>query len=82
MDNKRRFPTRAMEEIVTYGTPYFRSMVHAAMYYRAQYGAAAHIIVAKKVRDGEIHIGKPPIKDGETIFLIDDGTRWAVNTNK
>lgn len=67
---------------MTYGTSYFRSMVHAAMYYRSQYGAAAHHYVAEKVRNGEIHIGKPPMKDGETCFLIDDGTRWAVNTHK
>ena len=67
---------------MTYGTFYFRSMVHAAFYYRAQYGAAAHIIVAEKVRDGTIKIGKPPMKDGETCFLIDNGTRWAVDTGK
>ena len=66
---------------MTYGTSYFRSMAHAAMYYK-RYGAASHIIVAEKVRDGEIHIGMPPLKPGETCFLIDDGTRWAVDTGK
>jgi hypothetical protein len=24
----------------------------------------------------------PPLKDGETCFLIDNGTRWAVDTHK
>ena len=67
---------------MTYGTCYFRSFAHAAYYYRKQYGAAALILVVEKVRYGEIHIGKPPMKPGETCFLIDDGTRWAVDTGK
>lgn len=66
---------------MTYGTSYFRSMAHAAWYYEPQYGKAAMTIVPEKVRLGEIHIGMPPLKKGETCFLIDNGCRWAVNTN-
>jgi len=67
--------------IMTYGTSYFRSMMHAVWYYKGQYGEAALHYVPEKVRLGEIHIGMPPLKDGETCFLIDNGCRWAVNTN-
>jgi hypothetical protein len=66
---------------MTYGTSYFRSLMHAVWYYESQYGKAALKIVPEKIRDGEIHIGMPPLKHGETCFLIDNGTRWAVNTN-
>lgn len=63
---------------MTYGTAYFRSMVHAIWYYHPQYDDG---YVTEMVRRGEIHIGQPPLKDGETCFLIDNGCRWAVNTN-
>jgi hypothetical protein len=67
--------------IMTYGTSYFRSMMHAVWYYKVQYGEAALIYVPQKVKSGEIHIGMPPLKKGETCYLIDNGCRWAVNTN-
>ena len=71
---------------MTYGTSYFQSMVAAVRYY-CDYEPGCTwrqvaAIVEEKVQRGEIHIGKPPLKDGETCFLIDSGTRWAVNTNK
>ena len=67
---------------MTYGTSYFRSLMHADFYYKGQYGAAAFILVAEKIANGEIHIGMPPLKSGETCHLIDNGTRWAVDTHK
>jgi hypothetical protein len=66
---------------MTYGTSYFRSMMHAVWYYKSQYGEAALVLVPEKVQNGEIYIGMPPLKNGETCFLIDNGCRWAVNTN-
>jgi hypothetical protein len=68
--------------VMTYGTCYFRSLMHAVWYYQGQYGKAALVIVPEKIRDGEIHVGMPPLKSGETCFLIDNGTRWAVKTSK
>lgn len=65
-----------------YGTSYFRSLMHAVWYYKPQYGEAALVIVPEKLQRGEIRVGMPPMKDGETCFLIDNGCRWAVNTNK
>jgi hypothetical protein len=69
------------EETMTYGTSYFRSMAHAAWYYRPQYGEAAMLYVHDAVTSGAIHVGMPPLKDGETCYLIDNGCRWAINTN-
>ena len=63
---------------MTYGTSYFRSHAHAVYYYRAQYGTLAEDIVRGKIKVGDIHLGQPPLKDGETCFLIDNGTRWAI----
>jgi hypothetical protein len=56
--------------------------MHAVWYYKNQYGEAALVLVPEKIRDGDIHVGMPPLKDGETCFLIDNGTRWAVDTHK
>ena len=61
-----------------YGTSYFRSYAHAVWYYRHQYKRS---LVAEMLRDGSIHLGMPPLKEGETCFLIDGGTRWAIKTN-
>lgn len=66
---------------MTYGTSYFRSKVHAIFYYQSQHGAYAGLAVEEKLQRGDIHLGMPPLKDGETCFLIDNGCRWAVNTN-
>lgn len=71
---------------MTYGTCYFRSMIDAVRYY-CDYEPGyswreVAFLVEEKVRNGDIHIGMPPLKDGETCFLIDKGTRWAVDTHK
>lgn len=66
---------------MTYGTSYFRSLMHAVWYYEKQYGKAALIYVPDMIRDGAIHVGMPPLKQGERCYLIDNGCRWAVNTN-
>lgn len=71
---------------MTYGTSYFYSTIKAVLYYsdynpHAPWREVAEMVEGK-IRSGEIHIGKPPLKDGETCFLIDKGTRWAVDTHK
>jgi hypothetical protein len=62
------------------GTNHFLSFEAAVRYYRAQYGYDACIVVPQKLRDGEIHIGRPTTKTGEHAYLIDGATRWAIET--
>jgi hypothetical protein len=66
------------EALMTYGTAYFRSRVHAIWYYKPQYDED---YVHEMIERGDIHIGMPPLKQGETCFLIDNGCRWAIRTN-
>ena len=60
------------------GTSYFVSLQTACKYY-ADYGYTPDQ-VARKVLNGEIHLGKPPLaSDGsERWVLIDDGTRYGI----
>lgn len=39
---------------------------------------SAMYAVDRKLAEGSIHIGKPPLKDGETLNVIDDGTRYEI----
>jgi hypothetical protein len=61
-----------------YGTSHFLSFAAAVRYYRDYFGNDACIIVPQKIRDGEIHIGRPDEKPGQRTFLVDGGTRWAI----
>jgi hypothetical protein len=63
------------------GTAHFLSYAAAVRYHRAQHGDNACIVVPQKLRAGEIHIGRPIIKNGERLQLIDDGTRWAIESS-
>ncbi len=58
------------------GTSYFKSVTAALRYYRA-YGFDEEA-VDQKIAEGEIHIGKPALKPGETLQLIDEGTRYQI----
>lgn len=60
------------------GTAYFKSMSRAAHYFAEQGDEDAAVTVANKLRDGEIHIGRPPLLPGQALVLIDNGTRWAI----
>jgi hypothetical protein len=62
------------------GTAYFVSTELAAQYYRDYDGLDGYETVRNKLDDGEIHIGKPPIKSGERIVIIDNGTRYAIES--
>lgn len=61
-----------------YGTSYFVSFAHAVRYYRDYEGRNAQHVVERKLSEGEIHIGEPPLKCGDVLSIIDKGTRYAV----
>lgn len=57
------------------GTSYFVSMRAANRYY-AGYGESQSAVL-HKIRDKEIHIGKPDLKPGERLIVIDNETGKA-----
>lgn len=61
----------------TYGTSHFVSMATAVTYYKA-YEQNPHRAVITKLREGSIHIGKPELKAGQKLTIIDDGLRYAI----
>lgn len=65
-----------------FGTSHFVSHAHAVSYYRPYAPDLNYrerrAWIESKVRDGEIHIGRPECKPGESIVTIDDGTRYAI----
>lgn len=61
---------------MTVGTSYFVSGPAAVRYYR-DYGLEPHH-VQNKIDAGEIHLGKPDVKPGQRLSVIDDGTRYAI----
>jgi hypothetical protein len=66
---------------MTYGTSYFTSLSAAVRYYKA-YGYDKSD-VQRKIREGEIHIGKPKLKPGERLGTTDGGKRYTIsNTGK
>ncbi len=58
------------------GTSYFIDLAAARAYYK-DYGVSP-ADVARKVRAGEIHLGKPPLKPNERIVMLDGGKRYGV----
>lgn len=60
------------------GTSYFVSMAKAAQYYRDYEGDDGYAAAQRKVREGSIHIGKPDLKPGQRLLIIDNGTRYAI----
>ena len=63
------------------GTSYFPSVKKAIRYYEEQ-GFVDAAEVTRKIRAKEINIGVPPhnVEDGDTLKMIDNGTRYAVVT--
>jgi hypothetical protein len=59
---------------VTTGTCYFPSFLSACNYFKP-YGFDSHG-VSRKIRLKEIFIGKPEIKDGQVLKLLD--FRWHI----
>jgi hypothetical protein len=69
--------------MTTYGTSYFVSFKHACRYYAPQeglnwYAPELSAIIQRKIDEGGIHIGIPPMKAGDLISRIDGGTRYAI----
>lgn len=69
------------EMSIQVGTSHFVSLEHAAQYYSFYYGNNidnGRAAAKRKITTGEIHIGPPELKPGETLQIIDDGTRYAI----
>jgi hypothetical protein len=54
-------------EMTLIGTCYFIGINRAVRYYR-DYGLDRSAVIAK-IAAGEVHIGKPPTKEGETLVI-------------
>lgn len=64
-----------------YGTHHFVTLNAAIDYYHKQGFQPRHVAkaaVTAKLAAGEIELGPPPLKEGQTYFLIDDNTRYAI----
>jgi hypothetical protein len=66
---------------MTTGTCYFPSYEHACIYYFYEIGGNVkapeiRALVDYKLKNEEIKIGDPPLKDGQTKKLIDN--RWHI----
>ena len=59
------------------GTCHFPATANAVRYYARQGGFTAADVSAK-IAAGEIVIGKPPLKPGDTLILLDDGDRYGI----
>lgn len=58
------------------GTSYFVSRRSAWQYYRAQ--GESPDVVQSKLDAGEIHIGTPPLAEGERLKVIDGYLRYGI----
>ena len=69
---------------MTYGTSHFVNRAFAVKYYREYEQTLTDAVAAvdRKIAEGAIHIGKPALKAGETLSVIDDGTRYAITEVK
>jgi hypothetical protein len=65
---------------MNWGTSHFVSADAALAYYRAQNLDA--IDIARKLKDGEIAIGEPPLQAGETLFLNKREGRYFIQDGK
>jgi hypothetical protein len=61
---------------VQIGTSYFITKFAALEYYA--YEAATSQDIDRKIAEGLIHIGEPPLKPGQRLTLVDDGLRYGV----
>lgn len=60
-----------------WGTSYFVGREAAERYYGQFYGDPA-TAVTRKIAEGEIHIGKPPLKPGERLTVIPGEGRYMI----
>ena len=71
--------------MIVIGTSYFVSMAKAVRYYRDYEGddrSRAALAVDRKIADGSIHIGQPPLQDGDILRIIDNGCRYAIERSE
>lgn len=62
------------------GTSHFVSFESAVRYYKDYPYRSIRAAVMRKIYDGEISLGKPKLKKGERLSLIDGGLRYAITT--
>ena len=55
------------------GTGYFTSITRAELYYKPYHYRDTRAAVMQKLKDGEIHLGRPPLKPGETCQPDNEG---------
>lgn len=61
------------------GTCHFYCRLSAESYYRDLYPqGTVRDVVSRKIASGEIRIGKPDLKPGQSAFLGDGNTRWFI----
>lgn len=70
------------EEKMQSGTSYFVSKEAAVKYYKGQDYDDAEVAVEQKLKDGEIHIGKPELKDGETLKVNKEEGRYFIEADR
>jgi hypothetical protein len=68
---------------MTTGTSNFVNFTKACDYYRSQGNeeltpAQLEKLVKNKIEEGEIELGQPTLKDGQTLRVIDNGCRYAI----
>lgn len=63
---------------VTRVTSYFVDLYSAIRYYQRCGYENTCKVVKRKLREGEIYLGEPPVKSGETIILLDHGYRYGI----
>jgi hypothetical protein len=61
-----------------YGTHHFPTKAQAERYYRV-YGFDA-LDVQRKLDEGEIQLGAPPLQPGDELVLLDNQTRYGIQT--
>lgn len=65
-----------------FGTSHFVSFTKACDYYRDYDPSLTPAELERRVRtkidEGEIHLGKPALKTGERLLVIDGGARYAI----
>lgn len=62
----------------TYGTAHFVSLSQACAYYAEYHYPNTLRAVEHKLADGEIFLGPPALMPGQSLSLIDNGTRYAI----
>lgn len=63
---------------ITTGTSYFPTRHAAIRYYRSQGYTSAAKAVEQKIAAREIHIGKPPLKPGQTAYIDREDGRYFI----